>query len=222
MAVYAVKEGYQRGIFNTWEECRASINGYSGAEFKKFQTRKYAEQWLNGCETVTEVKQDYPEVAGDGEIILYVDGSYNNKTGVYGSGVVAITEYGITELKGCDSERVFRSMQSIAGELLATAIGVVFATDNNYRKITICHDNQGIKEWTRHGHYRRNKTGTIAYREFMDRMEDEYGLELKFVHVKGHDSIKYNLLADRLAKSAITQDRRVDTLMYFDLEECVC
>ena len=33
---YAVKKGKTTGIFQTWEECRASVEGFSGAEYKGF------------------------------------------------------------------------------------------------------------------------------------------------------------------------------------------
>ena len=43
---YAVKEGVCRGIFLTWEECKASVSGYSGAVYKSFKTRQEAEAFL--------------------------------------------------------------------------------------------------------------------------------------------------------------------------------
>ena len=39
---YAVKTGAETGIFTTWEECRASVHGYSGAASKSFKTREEA------------------------------------------------------------------------------------------------------------------------------------------------------------------------------------
>ena len=40
---YAVKNGYHIGIFNTWDECKKEVLGYSGAEFKSFLSRRDAE-----------------------------------------------------------------------------------------------------------------------------------------------------------------------------------
>ncbi len=67
---YAVKEGLSRGIFLTWEECKASVSGYSGAVYKSFKTRQEAEAFLgigqaDVCKTEDCVK-------------IYVDGSYNS------------------------------------------------------------------------------------------------------------------------------------------------
>ena len=43
---YAVKTGAETGIFTTWEECRASVHGYSGAAYKSFKTREEAAAYL--------------------------------------------------------------------------------------------------------------------------------------------------------------------------------
>ncbi|MCI9338361.1 MAG: RNAse H family protein [Lachnospiraceae bacterium] len=43
---YAVKKGKTRGIFRTWEECRASVEGCSGAEYKGFGRLEEAEAYL--------------------------------------------------------------------------------------------------------------------------------------------------------------------------------
>ncbi len=43
---YAVKKGKVIGIFRTWEECRASVEGYPGAAYKGFATLEEAEGYL--------------------------------------------------------------------------------------------------------------------------------------------------------------------------------
>lgn len=45
---YAVKKGKTTGIFQTWEECRASVEGFSGAEYKGFAGLEEAEAYLGG------------------------------------------------------------------------------------------------------------------------------------------------------------------------------
>lgn len=46
-AFYAVKAGRKTGVFTTWEECEAQVKGFSGAEYKKFDTMKEAETFLD-------------------------------------------------------------------------------------------------------------------------------------------------------------------------------
>jgi len=42
--VYVVWKGRQTGIFTTWEECAAQVQGYPGAEYKAFESRAMAEK----------------------------------------------------------------------------------------------------------------------------------------------------------------------------------
>ena len=54
---YVVRKGRQTGIFSTWPECQAQVNGFSGAEYKSFLTQKEAEVWLdNGTLVFDEEK----------------------------------------------------------------------------------------------------------------------------------------------------------------------
>ncbi|KAJ9099965.1 hypothetical protein QFC21_003973 [Naganishia friedmannii] len=51
---YAVKKGFKRGVYTTWEECKANVQGYlgrggSGPIFKKFPTEEEATAWLQGA-----------------------------------------------------------------------------------------------------------------------------------------------------------------------------
>jgi ribonuclease HI len=45
---YVVWKGRQTGIFSTWAECQAQVQGYSGAEYKAFNSRAEAEAAFRG------------------------------------------------------------------------------------------------------------------------------------------------------------------------------
>ena len=45
---YAVRKGRSWGLFATWEESRASVEGYPNAEYKSFRERREAEGYLEG------------------------------------------------------------------------------------------------------------------------------------------------------------------------------
>ena len=44
--IYAVRKGKTTGIFYSWDECSASVNGYPGAEYKSFTTKEEANSYL--------------------------------------------------------------------------------------------------------------------------------------------------------------------------------
>ena len=47
MSFYAVKKGIETGVYATWEECAKQIEGFSGAEYKKFKTEAEATDYMN-------------------------------------------------------------------------------------------------------------------------------------------------------------------------------
>lgn len=50
---YAVRKGHSVGIFESWEECKAAVEGFSGAEYKGFPNREEAEGYLEQVGIVT-------------------------------------------------------------------------------------------------------------------------------------------------------------------------
>ena len=44
---YAVRAGRTTGIFTTWDDCRAQVIGFKGAEYKSFPTMQEAQDFLN-------------------------------------------------------------------------------------------------------------------------------------------------------------------------------
>ena len=46
MKYYAVKNGRKIGIFETWDECKAQVEGFSGAEYKSFTKKEELEYQL--------------------------------------------------------------------------------------------------------------------------------------------------------------------------------
>ena len=45
---YAVRKGRTTGVFGTWDECKAQVTGFKGAEYKKFPTLEEAENFISG------------------------------------------------------------------------------------------------------------------------------------------------------------------------------
>lgn len=45
---YVVWEGRKTGVFETWKECSAQVNGYAGAKYKAFPNKAFAEKAFQG------------------------------------------------------------------------------------------------------------------------------------------------------------------------------
>ena len=56
---YVVWKGRRTGIFNTWDEAAAQVNGFAGAQFKSFgRGRKRRRRWDRGV-VVREQRAEY-------------------------------------------------------------------------------------------------------------------------------------------------------------------
>jgi ribonuclease HI len=45
---YAVKAGRNPGIYLSWDEAKAQVNGFAGAEYKSFTSKSEALDFING------------------------------------------------------------------------------------------------------------------------------------------------------------------------------
>ena len=55
--IYAVKKGNKEGLFYTWEECQAAIEGFSSPDYKSFLTKEEAEAYLEDRLYISSHKQ---------------------------------------------------------------------------------------------------------------------------------------------------------------------
>lgn len=147
--------------------------------------------------------EDYSKIKDD-ELIVYVDGSFSDKYDNFAYGAVLIDNKGkVLSIQGVGSELelYFKDMRNVAGELKASLEAIRLAIKLGYRKVYLHYDYSGIEKWAT-GEWEAKKDGTILYAGHMKRyMKD---LIIEFIKVKGHDGIKYNELADKLAGEAYT------------------
>lgn len=61
--IYAVKEGRQTGIFNTWDECKSQVDGYPGADYKSFKNMEDAQAYL-GTDTAKQDEKPVQKIVG--------------------------------------------------------------------------------------------------------------------------------------------------------------
>ena len=193
---YAIRKGLVPGIYENWDEAKAQVTGFAGAEYKGFMTREEAESYMDGDSTkgaFTVEKLPTP--------YAFVDGSYNIDTGVYGCGGFLVDENNERHIiKDSGNDADMAEMRNVAGEILGAALAVNKALELGLTKLTIYYDYEGIAKWAL-GSWKRNKTGTEEYARFIESVRDR--IDLTFIHVKGHSGIPGNEEADRMAKDAV-------------------
>lgn len=132
----------------------------------------------------------------------YVDGSFNETTGVYGGGGVLIDQFGKMHKfsKSADNPTMAR-MRNVAGEILGVEAALSLAKKLGMTTLTIFHDYEGLSKWVT-GEWMCRKHETMNYAKKVKKFV-EGGLKVVFEHVKGHSGNKLNDLADELAKRAV-------------------
>lgn len=190
MKYYAVKNGRNKGIYTTWDECKAQVDGFSGAVYKSFPTQQEALDYLNEV-VCSKVEAD---------CVAYVDGSYDHSILAYGSGVVVLYNKKKYTCSKMNNHKDLVGMRNVAGEIEASMIAMRFARDHGCNHLEICYDYEGIEKWCT-GVWQANKPGTQAYVEYYKKMAE--CMKITFKKIKSHSGNTLNDEADELAKKAL-------------------
>lgn len=169
---YAIKNTQQ--VVTSWDECKAIVNGLSGAKYKSFKTESeaiaylldqteektvelkateieivdyLAENGISGTITVAETVDPFklPLVG----TVFAVDGSFNPETSVYGAGIVQYDkDLNIALKRRASGEKPeFAKSRNIAGETVALATAIHLATQQKLSEITVICDYEGDFRW---------------------------------------------------------------------------
>ncbi len=220
--IYAVRKGRSTGLFDTWDECKAQVTGFKGAEFKSFTSETEAKAYLDNeskRETDMEaVMSDMPDTAtakdnevkeylkklskGSDNAVAFVDGSFNTKTSEFGAGVILYDPSEDTFMTMEESgSGDAASMRNVAGEILASTITMNYCLSrgNKIKSVDIYYDYSGIEMWST-GSWKTNNQHTREYKAACDNARKS--LILNYHHVDGHSGVFGNEYVDMLAKRA--------------------
>lgn len=210
---YAVAKGKTPGIYLSWEDCKAQVEEFSGAVYKSFSTLEEAGEFIenagmsvnkNDMEQMTldnvEAEDQEEPVSTDTCLIAYVDGSYDHSQLRYSYGCALVLPEEVVTLNGSGEEPDYVTMRNVAGEILGSEQAVLWALEHEYQEIVIYYDYEGIEKWA-NGVWKANKPGTQRYKEFI--AEKRKQITISFQKVAAHTGVKYNEMADQLAKEAL-------------------
>ena len=200
--VYAVRKGRTTGLFMSWDDCKAQVDGFAGAEYKSFADPAEAMAYL-GLAGSTEASADkFPE-----GVRAYVDGSYDSSSGRFSCGVVIVEtdadgKSETTELNAAFDDEEAAQQRNVAGEIMGSKLAIDHCMANGVKAVEIYHDYEGIGAWADRK-WKANNPLTQGYRDYV--AEARKTIDIRFVKVKAHAGNKYNELADRLAKKALSE-----------------
>lgn len=208
---YAVKQGRIPGVYNSWEECKKQVHGFSGPVYKSFSTAAEAMAFVTGPTSGTggiQVAGNHTDRGRESvlsennanAVVAYVDGSYHSGTGEFSYGAVILCDGEEICFKEKMTDPKLASMRNVAGEIKGAECAMRYAVEHGIRELIIVHDYEGIARWCL-GQWKTNKEGTKAYKAYYDSIKDQ--VQITFQKVKGHSGDHYNDMADRLAKEAL-------------------
>lgn len=198
---YVVKNGRIPGIYTTWSECKAQVDGFSSAVYKSFTSKDDALSYFNS--DLGQNNSSLPANTAD-EITTaawaYVDGSYLHSEKKYSYGMVICVDNTEHEFYQAFNNPEMAAMRNVAGEITGSMEAVKFCLQRKIESITIFYDYEGIERWA-NGDWKTNNPYTTAYAQFIK--DARKSMRIDFSKVKGHSGNKYNDMADMLAKKAL-------------------
>ena len=216
--IYAVKNGREKGLFTSWEDCKKSVDGFAGAVSKSFTNISEAQAYLYGRNSepvqASQLKNSSSEcgqsqnnqaVSGQPDkVVAYVDGSFDVKLQKYAFGCILLLPDGRHfEKSGSGNEPESLAIRNVAGEMLGAMYAALWACKNEFKALDIYYDYAGIEKWAV-GDWKAKNALTQKYAAFMQKYQKL--MTISFVKVAAHTGDYYNEQVDQLAKAALKQD----------------
>ncbi len=196
---YAVKEGRKKGVLESWDRCKASVDGFPNAIYKSFSNYNDAYVFAFG-----ENKNSSDENLNNEnpEVFAYIDGSYDDSQKRFSYAGIIFNKGKKISFSNSNNNRDLVELRNVAGELYASMFVMDYAKKNNVKNITIYYDYVGIEMWAT-GKWKANLEFTQKYSIYSKEIMKD--INIIFKKVKAHSGIQYNEEVDKLAKLALKQ-----------------
>ena len=225
---YAVALGIKPGVYDRWygeEGAEAQVDGFPGARYQGFPTRKAAQAWLKEFQnpglpvqaeetkTKTTEKKAGEKKSKKVKVVIYTDGGCIDNPGPGGYGVVLLYGKKRKELSAGYRKTTNNRMEIMACieglKTLKYPCSVTLYSDSQYVVNSI--EKGWAKRWKRKG-WMRNQVepaeNADLWAQFLDLCET-HSVELKWV--RGHAGNKENERCDQLATQAALNKKKLLT-----------
>jgi ribonuclease HI len=190
MSFYAVANGKNIGIFSSWDECKASVNGYKNATYKKFDKREAAEAFMAENSGESLVKSDSQDEFTP-DYYVYTDGACSNN-GKENAVAGIVIFFGTDDPRNL-SQKIEGKQTNNAAELTAIikAYSIIDADVRAGKKIVIMTDSEyAIKCISTYGEkcYNQNWKKDIPNKELVKLAYESYKdwPNIRFIHIRAH------------------------------------
>ena len=199
-------------MYSSWEECRAQVEGYSGAQYKAFSHKEAAEAFIHSSDVPPATSsKSLPSAerhtAIQHPVNVWVDGAcieQSNGTLLIGwAFLVQVNQEELHRDSGNDIPKEAYQHRNVAGEIMAVLKAISWCQSKHISDITIHHDYQGLASWVT-GKWQAKTAFTQAYRDTVH----QSGLTCYWVKVKAHSGEPGNEIVDKLAGEAALKPRQ--------------
>lgn len=221
---YAVRHGRTPGIYRTWDECKAQVDGFKGPSYKKFNNYDDAYNFVRGCSSGLSARTSQSAQVHQlhsSALEIYTDGAcFNNgyPNAQAGIGVffgprnprnisaplpvnlVQPGEYPTNQL--AELYAIARAMETCLAEEALRTKPIVLYTDSKYSINCLT---RWIPTWEKNCWILTNGK-PVKHRALLQVMKMQVeNLNIVFRHVPGHANIDGNEQADALAVRGASQ-----------------
>jgi viroplasmin len=202
-----------RGIYDTWEECRARVAGRAGARYQGVSSREVAEAMLRG-EGLRLDPGLYAFVDGNamgGIGLVLVEQGEAEPVSVREVATTVYEVFGHAGISSLDTRAKITAatngLQNILAELGGLHVALVEAPAGS--TLTVVHDYEGVGAWPE-GRWKAKNPIVVEIVGACRALVEARRLHVRFRHQRGHESTfagrndfaAYNARADKLATDA--------------------